>query len=318
MITIKINNGGVRIDKFLLSMYNKMKIINIQKFIKKKEIKVNDKKITSNYILQAGDVISFSEFVEKILKNPIAREEIDKFSSNKIDKKYNNLVTDNIIFEDNNLLVINKPYGLPVQGGTGIKVSVDKILKNLNTENTNLKLVHRLDRDTTGILIIAKNIEATNKLMKMFKSKDDIIKEYLLVANGRVKNNEGVINLPLIKKYENNIEKVYVDKINGKEAITKYKVIDYSEKYNLTFVKARILTGRTHQIRVHFKEIGCPVLGDFKYGKNNDLSDKLQLHSYHTRLKLFGKNYDLLAEIPDHMKNIIKKINNNSEIQNYY
>ena len=318
MITIKIDRGGVRIDKFLLSMYNKMKIINIQKFIKKKEIKVNSKKVVSSYILQSGDVISFSEFVEKILKNPIDREEIDKFSSDKIDKKYNNLVTDNIIFEDNNLLALNKPYGLPVQGGTGIKVSVDKILKNLNTKDTNLKLVHRLDRDTTGVLIIAKNIETTNKLMKMFKSKDDIVKEYLLVANGRIKNNEGTINLPLIKKHENNIEKVYVDKVNGKEAITYYEVLDYSEKYNLTFAKARILTGRTHQIRVHFKEIGCPILGDFKYGRNNDLSDKLQLHSYHTKLKLFGKDYDFLAEIPEHMKKIVKKINNNFEFQNYY
>ena len=314
MIEIKVVNGGVRIDKFLLSKYNKMKIINIQKFIKKKEIKVNGKKVISNYILQSGDIISFSEFVEKILKNPINREEIDKFSSVKIDKKYNCLITDNIIFEDNNLLVINKPYGLPVQGGTGIKVSVDKILKNLNTEETNLKLVHRLDKDTTGILIIAKNIEATNKLMKMFKTKDDIIKEYLLVANGFVKNKTGIINLPLIKKYENNIEKVYVDKINGKEAITQYEVLNYSRKYNLSFVKARILTGRTHQIRVHFKEIGCPVLGDFKYGRNNDLSDKLQLHSYHTRLNLFAKDYNLVAEIPEHMKKIIEKVDSNFEI----
>ena len=314
MIEIKVVNGGVRIDKFLLSKYNKMKIINIQKFIKKKEIKVNGKKVISNYVLQSGDIISFSEFVEKILKNPINREEIDKFSSVKIDKKYNCLITDNIIFEDNNLLVINKPYGLPVQGGTGIKVSVDKILKNLNTEETNLKLVHRLDKDTTGILIIAKNIETTNKLMKMFKTKDDIIKEYLLVANGFVKNKTGIINLPLIKKYENNIEKVYVDKINGKEAITQYEVLNYSRKYNLSFVKARILTGRTHQIRVHFKEIGCPVLGDFKYGRNNDLSDKLQLHSYHTRLNLFAKDYNLVAEIPEHMKKIIEKVDSNFEI----
>lgn len=308
MIEIKIENGGVRLDKFLLSIYNKMKIINIQKFIKKKEIKVNYKKVVSNYILSVGDVITFSEFVEKILKNPIDRESIDKVAGARVDSKYNSLITDNIIFEDKNLLVINKKYNLPVQGGTGIKVSVDRILKNLNNEETNLKLVHRLDRDTTGVLIIAKNIEATNKLMKMFKTKDDIIKEYLLIANGCIKKKNGIINLPLLKKYENNVEKVYVDTVNGKEAITEYEVIFYSEKYNLSLVKAKILTGRTHQIRVHFKEIGCPVLGDFKYGKNNDLSDKLQLHSYHTKMKLFGKDYDFVADLPEHMLEVLKKI----------
>ena len=311
MVEIKINNNNndIRIDKFLLSRYNKMKIINIQKFIKKKEIKVNNKKVVSNYILQDGDIISFSPFVEKILLNPIDREEIDKFSSEKIDIKYNKLITDNILFEDKNILAINKEYNLPVQGGTGIKVSIDKILKNLNTEETNLKLVHRLDRDTTGVLIIAKNIESANKLTKMFKTKTDITKEYLLIANGEIKKPNGTINLPLIKKYENNIEKVYVDKENGKEAITEYTLLFYSKKYNLSFVKAKILTGRTHQIRVHFKELGCPILGDFKYGKNNILSDKLQLHSYHTHLKLFGKEYDFTAPIPEHMKNILNKIN---------
>lgn len=311
MVEIKINNNNndIRIDKFLLSKYSKMKIINIQKFIKKKEIKVNNKKVVSNYILQDGDIISFSPFVEKILLNPIDREEIDKFSSEKINVKYNKLITDNILFEDKNILVINKEYNLPVQGGTGIKVSIDKILKNLNTEETNLKLVHRLDRETTGVLIIAKNIESANKLTKMFKTKTDIVKEYLLITNGEVKKNKGTINLPLIKKYENKVEKVYVDKENGKEAITEYELLFYSKKYNLSLVKAKILTGRTHQIRVHFKELGCPILGDFKYGRDNILSDKLQLHSYHTYLKLFGKSYNFIAPIPKHMKDILNKIN---------
>lgn len=309
MVEIKINNNqsGVRIDKFLLSKYTKMRIINIQKFIKKKEIKVNSKKVNSNYILQNGDIIVFSTFVETILNNPIDRNEIDKFTSNKIDEKYNGLITDNIIFEDDNLLVINKQYGLPVQGGTGIKVSVDKILKNLNTKDTNLKLVHRLDRDTTGVLLIAKNFETANKLTKMFKNKEYIKKEYLLFVDGEIKSKNGVINYPLLKKYDNNVEKVYVDKANGKEAITKYEVLFYSKKYNVSFVRAEILTGRTHQIRVHFKEIGHSLIGDFKYGKNTEISSKLQLHSYRTSLRLFGKNYTFIADLPKHMTDVCEE-----------
>lgn len=322
MVEIIINNlsSGIRIDKFLLSKYTKMRIINIQKFIKKKEIKVNGKKVHSDYILQNGDIITFSQFVEKILNNPINSRDIDKFTSNKIDVKYNNLIINNIIYEDENLLVINKPYNLPVQGGTGINISIDKILKNLNTEETNLKLVHRLDRDTTGVLLIAKNFETTNKLTKIFKNKDNIQKEYLLIVEGKISNPIGVINLPLIKKYENNIEKVYVDKINGKEAITKYEVLFYSPEFDISLVKAEILTGRTHQIRVHFKEIGHPLLGDFKYGKGknsdkNYITDKLQLHSFRTTLTIFGKKHIFVADIPKHMKDVLTKINYNNTLQ---
>ncbi len=314
MVEIKINDNqsGIRLDKFLLSKYSKMRIVGIQKFIKKKEIKVNNRKVNSDYLLKNNDVITFSTFVEKILNNPINTEEIEKFTSEKIDDRYNKLVTDNIIYEDNNILVINKPYNLPVQGGTGIKVSVDKILKNLNTENTNLKLVHRLDRDTTGVLLIAKNFETANKLTKMFKTKEDIKKEYLLVVSGKINSNEGTISLPLIKKYENNVEKVYVDKNNGKEAITKYKVLFYSTKYDVSVVQANILTGRTHQIRVHFKEIGHPILGDFKYSNginttnNLNTEGKLQLHSYKTTINIKHERREFVAPIPEQMKNIFK------------
>ena len=128
----------------------------------------------------------------------------------------------------------------------------------------------------------------------------------MLFADGEIKNKSGVINYPLLKKYENNVEKVYVDKINGKEAITKYEVLFYSKKHNISLVRAEILTGRTHQIRVHFKEIGHSVIGDFKYGKNTEISNKLQLHSWRTSLKLFGKNYTFVADLPSHMIEVCK------------
>lgn len=311
MINIIIDKfqEGIRLDKFLFSKYKNISITDIQKFIKKKEIKVNNNKINSNYILVKNDIITFSDFIKKILESPFkAKIEIEK----KIDIKYNNLITNNIIFQDNNLLVINKPSGLSVQGGTGIKISIDRILKNLVSEKeNNLKLVHRLDKDTSGVLLIAKNIETANALTKIFKSKNNIKKEYLAFIYGYPKNKCGTINFPLIKKYDNNIEKVYVDKVNGKEAVTKYEIIKYYKKYDISLVKIEILTGRTHQIRVHFKEIGYPIVGDYKYGKKNNifnntcfLGKNLLLHSYRTSLKFFGKDYVFIAKIPEYMKMI--------------
>ncbi len=309
-ININKNQEGIRLDKFLYSKYKNSNIIDIQKFIKKKDIKINDKKIDVKYILKENDIITFNDFIEKILLNP------DKTTIKKnknISEKYNNLITNNIIYEDENLFVINKVSGLSVQGGSGIDVSIDKILKNLNTIDTNLKLVHRLDKDTSGVLIIAKNIEAANALTEIFKNRKNIKKEYLLFTFGKPTINNGIIDLPLIKKYNNNVEKVYVDKVNGKKAITKYELINYSERYNISLIKANILTGRTHQIRVHFKEIGCPVLGDFKYGNGNkvniDIGKNLFLHSWRISLDLFGKDYEFVADLPKYMEDLKNKLN---------
>lgn len=311
IIKINKNQEGLRLDKFLFAKYKNSNITDIKKFIRKKEIKINGRKTEENYIVKNNDEIVFGDFVEKILINPVKINNTVK--NNNIDVIHNRLITENIIFQNDNLLVINKKSGLSVQGGSGIAVSIDKILKNLNDENSNLKLVHRLDKDTSGVLLIAKNIETANALTEMFKNKKHIVKEYLLFVYNNLKNKKGVINLPLLKKYNNNVEKVYVDRENGKEAITEYEVLSYSKQYNVSFVKARILTGRTHQIRVHFKELGCPVVGDFKYGgkqKNDNLNlqKKLFLHSWKTKLTLFGEDYEFLAPLPSYMEELRKRI----------
>ncbi len=305
-ITKEQNN--LKLDKFLSSKFTDSNISDIRKFIRKGEIKINKTKVKTNYILSTGDAIEFSDFIKKILTNPDKKLPIN---NKKINDKYVNLIIKSILYEDDNLLVINKPYGLSTQGGSGINVSIDDIIKQISNGKEKYKLVHRLDQYTTGVLIIAKNIEYTNELKNIFKTKKDIKKQYLAIVHGEIKNKSGIIDYPLIKKYENNIEKVYVDKILGKEAITKYKVLEYSDKYNISLVEAEILTGRTHQIRVHFKEIGNPVVGDYKYGKLKNsklkISNKLQLHSLSTKISIFNKDYTFSAPIPEHMKVIIDK-----------
>lgn len=306
-INIKINNKqiNIRLDKFLSSLYTNISISNIQKFIRKKEITINNKKVDFNYVLKQNDVINFSKCIENIMKNPV--NQVEKNNSNTVENKYIKLFKDSIIFENEDLIIINKPYNLPVQGGTKVDIDVDSIIKTINKlENKSLKLVHRIDKTTTGILVIAKNFESANALTKMFKDKSQIQKTYLALVDGTPTKKEGTIDFPLLKKIEDNEEKVYRDDKNGKKAITKYKVLKTFNTYSL--VEAQILTGRTHQIRVHLKEINHPILGDFKYNKNknkNISSTHLQLHAYKIKFKLFNNLIDITCPIPDSMEKFI-------------
>lgn len=306
LIKINKNQSGLKLDKFLISKYPDIINKDIYNFIKKKDIKVNDKKVKNNYILKVGDIINISNFSLKVLENPKNKRET-KFCT--VDEKYIKLFKNLTIYEDENILAINKPYDISVQGGTNIDISVADIISSINkSENTTLKLVHRIDKTTTGILIIAKNLESANELTGLFKNKNKIEKYYLALCVGKFNNENGTINIPLTKK--NNSDIVFKDEKNGKEAITKYEVIKYSSEHNISFVKLQILTGRTHQIRAHLKEIGHPILGDFKYNKskNNFISsNRLQLHSYQIKLNLFGKKIDITANIPEKMLNVIEK-----------
>jgi 23S rRNA pseudouridine955/2504/2580 synthase len=293
---------GEKIYKFLSRRYA-VAFGVLQKFFREKSIRVNGERTNENYVLRDGDVVNINNFAMKILdgvkKEPKVLDNV-KPSVEIIDK-----VKKSIIFEDDKVLVINKPYGLSVQGGSGIKVSLDDILPHLSPS---LKLVHRLDRDTTGVLIIAKNNRVAETLAKKFKERDGIKKTYLVVVHGKTKNSSGVINLPLLKKYENNVEKVYVDNVAGKEAITEYRTVAHNEDWDISLLRVNIFTGRTHQIRVHLKEIGNSVIGDFKYGRIKDkkISDRMLLHSYRMEVELDGKKYEFTSPPPEEFGKFFK------------
>ena len=216
---------------------------------------------------------------------------------------------------DKNIFAINKPKGLAVQSGTKIEKSVNDYLKYLKDNNGEIpKLVHRLDKDTSGILILAKNRESADLLSNYFKNKDqNIDKIYLALVIGKFSKDQGEINIPLLKKVENGVEKVYKDEKEGKDAITLYKVIGYSTKYNVSLVEVKILTGRTHQIRVHMKEIGHPILGDGKYGSKkafiDGLSNDMHLHAYYIKIKnFFDKDLEIKAPLSQEFKKTLNKL----------
>jgi 23S rRNA pseudouridine955/2504/2580 synthase len=232
----------------------------------------------------AGDKISIFanlDFKEKIKETKL------------ISSSFIKSLKDSIIFQDQNIIAINKGVGLAVQGGSGIKTSIDDALPYLKDQNhSNPKLVHRLDKDTSGLLLIARNRESADLLSAAFKEKT-IKKTYLALVKGIPNKESGTINMPIIKKYKGLNEKVYRDDENGKEAVTHYKIIKEYKDKNLSLLELTPITGRTHQIRVHLKEIGYPIIGDFKYGsKNTDfeslsLKKRLYLHSLSVNMSSF-------------------------------
>ena len=318
IIKIEKKYENLRLDKFLFSIFSNVNNVLIQKAIRNKDIILNNKSVKSaNTILKQNDELCLTNFIVKIFSNP--SQKVEKKSDLKFTDKEIEKIKNCIIYKDSNIIAINKPSGLAVQSGSKIEKSLNDYLQFLRFENQeNPKLVHRLDKDTSGLIIIARNHEIAEKLAEYFKNKDEKLdKIYLTLAVGKFLNTEGKIEFPLIKKVENGVEKVYRDEKNGKEATTIYKVLGYSEKYNVSLLEVKILTGRTHQIRVHLKEIGHPILGDGKYGGKKafvgGLSEKIHLHSYKINIKnLDGKDLNLKADLPENFRkslNILKLAN---------
>ena len=211
----------------------------------------------------------------------------------------NKIFFDNlVIFKDKNYYIINKPPGLAVQGGTKVKINLDKILENLETDPENIpKLVHRLDNETSGILIVSRNLKATTFFGELFK-KRKIEKIYITIVHGILKSKQGKIKIPLTYN-----EKTY-------HSETDYRVIHSNNNESILLVK--ILTGRKHQIRKHFFEIGHPILGDSKYNKKMNESSKfnnLYLHSYSLKFDdIDGKQKFFDCELPRYFKERLKML----------
>ena len=208
-----------------------------------------------------------------------------------------------VIYKDDNIIVLNKPSGLAVQGGTNTSRHVDGMLEALRFElNEKPKLVHRIDKDTSGVLVLARNRTWADRLTKAFRE-HTLPKTYLALVNSCPKNPAGEIKAPLEKCGEKSLVSP-----DGKPAATVYKTLDeVGSKFAL--VEASPLTGRTHQIRAHMEYIGCPIVGDDKYfggekrQKYASIPDKLYLHAYKIDLSaLYNKKTVIKAALPEHFK----------------
>lgn len=253
-------NEKVRIDKFLSSNLNLSRNL-IKDSIKNCNVKVNGKKINPSYVLKNGDLVDIEIIEEK-------KEEITLEDINNLNKQ--------IVYEDKEILVINKNKGLIVQSSIGNEKTLSDILYEkylkegitLPGEDGRRGIVHRLDKDTSGLMVIAKTENAYIFLIEEFKERRTK-KKYKTIVKGIIKEDENEIDMP-IGRDEVNRHKMKVRR-DGKNARTVFKVIERFGNY--TYLDVRIYTGRTHQIRVHLSKIGYPILGDEIYSKGKNKFD---------------------------------------------
>lgn len=274
----------------------------IKKLFRKRLILVDGKRIKSDKIINNNQLIE----IKTHLNLDTTHEKI----LNKNSTEYKNLVAilnQNIIYKDQNIIAFNKPNGVAVQGGSKIKISIDDVLDEFKFDYKNRpKLVHRLDKNTSGVLIIARNNDNAEKLTAKFKNKE-ISKAYLALLQGRIKKPFGIVKINLDKKLISNEEIMAVSE-TGKLAVTRYKILDKFSN-NLTLIEYYPETGRKHQLRVTSQYLGCPIIGDKKYGdkkSNLNLDNQLFLHCRNIAFKMDNKTYSINAELPEHFSKVIK------------
>ncbi|MFT6331807.1 MAG: 23S rRNA pseudouridine955/2504/2580 synthase [Lentimonas sp.] len=290
-IRVDIDNAGSRLDKFLAK--NGFGFALAQKILRKKNVKVNSKRSLGDVRLEEGDFVEIFG-VESLKKSP---KQKSKVSEEKIA-----LIKKAVIYRDENILAINKPEGIAVQAGNVEDFSIDAALPYLKFDKEETpRLVHRIDRDTSGILLLARNRKSATILNEGFKNKT-IKKTYLALVFGVPKKLEDTISIPLLERVFGNIKKVFKSE-EGKEAITKYKILQEFEGYSL--LELELITGRMHQIRVHCKEMGHSVIGDRKYGGREKSSrelgfNRLCLHSQKVEIDdFFGEKLIIESKKPN-------------------
>ena len=294
-VEISADHAGQRIDNYLMCQLKGVPKSLVYRIVRKGEVRVNKGRIKPEYRLKEGDVVRIP---------PVRQAE--KKVPGKVSGKILKQIESRILFEDKRIMIINKPSGLAVHGGSGLSFGLIEVLRQLRPNDKELELVHRLDRDTSGCLIIAKKRSALRRLHEQLRE-GTMDKRYMTLVKGKWKGRSKWVDAPLLKNVIKSGERlVFVDP-KGKDARTQF--IPYSVGDEASLMSVKLDTDRTHQIRVHAQHIGFPIAGDDKYGDdefNRQLKSKglkrLFLHAFSLKFHLpdteTGEDVPIYIEAP--------------------
>ena len=310
-LTIGEEAQGQRIDNFLIRHCKGVPKSHVYRILRSGEVRVNSRRIDATYRLCLGDTLRVPPI--RIAERP--KSEIDEAAKQRVDLP--------IIYEDEAMLVIDKPEGIAVHGGSGVSFGVIEALRRQRPLAKFLELAHRLDRETSGILLVGKKRLALTALHDMFREHGaGADKRYLVLVKGRWMNATQHVKLPLFKYLTESGERRVSVNPEGKSAHTVFRLL--ARWPEMSLLEAQLKTGRTHQIRVHLAHLGFPILGDEKYGDfslNRDLKrdglKRMALHAWHMayRHPLTSAPMEHVAPLPEGLKSYIAAVNSKKPLE---
>jgi len=295
---------GQRLDNFLIRCCKGVPKSHIYRILRSGEVRINSRRVDATYRLCAGDKLRIPPI--RVAERP--KNEVDEAAKQRVDLP--------ILYEDEAMLVIDKPEGIAVHGGSGVSFGVIEALRRQRPEARFLELAHRLDRETSGILLVGKKRLALTALHDMFREHGaGADKRYLVLVKGRWMNTTQHVKLPLHKYLTEGGERRVSVNPEGKTAHTVFRLL--ARWPEMSLLEAQLKTGRTHQIRVHLAHLGFPILGDEKYGDfalNRELKrtglKRMALHAWRMALRhpLTGAPLECIAPLPESIAGYIAAV----------
>ena len=300
-IEVSDAESGQRLDNFLLRKLSGVPKTRIYRAIRKGEVRVDKGRAKPERKLAAGEIIRIPPIGS--LETPTKAE---------APARWNQRIAQSLVYEDKGLIIINKPTGLAVHGGSGINFGLIETLRQQRLDQPYLELVHRLDRDTSGLVMIAKRASVLRELHDLLRN-DGIDKRYLALVAGKWPSHLARVQAKLGKSALSSGERIVRVDASGKPSITDFRVVE--RLAGATLVEAKPITGRTHQIRVHAQHAGHPILGDVKYSDDDQLAvakgaglRRLFLHAYSLRFELGGKTIEVRAELDEELSGVCERL----------
>ncbi|MAT91035.1 MAG: 23S rRNA pseudouridine(955/2504/2580) synthase RluC [Halioglobus sp.] len=303
-VTVEAGDAGQRLDNFLLRELKGVPRTRIYRALRKGEVRVNKGRVQADYRLVAGDGVRLPPLRRP---DPAAPPQVPGGLARELARR--------VVYEDEQLLVLDKPSGLAVHGGSGLSFGLIEVLRQLRPDDRYLELVHRLDRDTSGLVLVARRPAALRELHRQLREKH-VEKRYLALAQGRWPQACRQVEAPLEKNVLQSGERMVRVSRDGKRALTGFSVLERFD--GATLVEARPVTGRTHQIRVHALHAGHPLLGDDKYANSAGEAlarqlglKRLFLHASALRFELPGSGLlELQAPLDAELESALQKLRN--------